>query len=53
MNHKGRFWFANQYVASTCTQADFTGLSFTCNSTRTLATNWATRITEVQLVLVE
>ena len=50
----GRFWLASQYVAQTCTLEQFlsplppTPLTFTCNQTRTLRTNWATRITEIQ-----
>jgi hypothetical protein len=50
---EGRFWFANQYVAQTCTVPEYLvpgSPRFTCGNTRVRLANWATRITEVEMV---
>jgi hypothetical protein len=42
----GTLWFANEYIASQCTEAEFT-LDTTCGYNRTFYANWSTHITSV------
>lgn len=45
----GNLWVANEWIAQTCTFAQFAGpgSNFRCGSTRTLLANWSTRISMV------
>jgi len=40
-------WIASEYIAQTCTLAQFESTSFTCGSTRTALANWSTHIAKV------
>lgn len=43
-------WIANEYIAQTCTLAQFTdpAARFSCNGTRVALTNWGTRISRIE-----
>ena len=48
----GNVWIASEYIAQTCTLAQFTatdpdGRAFTCNRTRSALANWSTHIAKV------
>lgn len=52
VDNSGNLWVANEYIAQTCTFAEYTTSTAdspfgTCNKTRTALANWSTRITEV------
>jgi hypothetical protein len=40
-------WIASEYIAQTCTLAQFESTAFTCGNTRTALANWSTHITKV------
>jgi len=40
-------WIASEYVAQTCTFAEFVATNFTCGNTRTILGNWSTRISKL------
>jgi hypothetical protein len=42
-------WIASEYVAQTCTFAEFVRTNFTCGNTRTILGNWSTRISKLGL----
>jgi hypothetical protein len=48
LDEEGAFWVASEYVAQSCTVAEFEE-DFTCGGTRGFFTNWATRVTKVRL----
>jgi hypothetical protein len=43
----GNLWVANEYIAQTCTFAQFAASNFRCGNTRTLLANWSTHIAMV------
>ncbi len=43
----GNLWVANEWIAQSCTFAQFASTNFTCGDTRTLLANWSTRISKV------
>jgi hypothetical protein len=43
----GTVWLATEYIAQTCTDAQFAA-DFTCGGTRTQLANWSTRISAVK-----
>ena len=43
----GNLWVANEWIAQSCTFAQFTATNFRCGDTRTLLANWSTRISKV------
>lgn len=49
MDATGAFWIASEYVAQTCTVAEFNSTAGTCGDTRAPAANWATRVTRIAL----
>lgn len=42
-------WFANEYIANSCSLATYVATNFTCGNTRGSLGNWATRITHVNV----
>jgi hypothetical protein len=42
-------WFANEYIANSCSLATYVATNFTCGNTRGSIGNWATRITHVNV----
>jgi hypothetical protein len=40
-------WIASEYIAQTCTLAQFESTAFTCGDTRTALANWSTHIAKV------
>jgi hypothetical protein len=40
-------WIASEYIAQTCTLAEFESGAFTCGDTRTALANWSTHIAKV------
>ena len=40
-------WFGAEYISSTCTFDDWVATLGTCDSTRTILTNWSTRLTQL------
>jgi hypothetical protein len=40
-------WIASEYVAQTCTYAEYVASSFRCNDTRSALANWSTHVTAV------
>jgi hypothetical protein len=40
----GHLWVANEWIAQTCTFAQFAASNFQCTGTRTLLANWSTHI---------
>jgi hypothetical protein len=40
-------WIASEYIAQSCSYAEWLKTSFRCGNTRTFFANWATRISEV------
>ncbi len=45
----GSLWFASEYIAQTCTLAQYVQTNFTCGNTRGSLGNWATRITHANV----
>jgi hypothetical protein len=43
----GNLWVANEWIAQSCTFAQFQATNFRCGDTRTLLANWSTRISKV------
>jgi hypothetical protein len=43
----GNLWVANEWIAQSCTFAQFSASNFQCGGTRTLLANWSTRISKV------
>jgi len=42
-------WIASEYIAQTCTLAEYTAAPFgSCNGTRTALANWATRLSQIR-----
>ena len=40
-------WIASEYIAQTCTLAQFESTAFTCGNTRTALANWSTHVAKV------
>jgi hypothetical protein len=45
----GSIWFASEYIAQTCTLAQYVATNFTCGNTRGSIGNWATRVTHASV----